>query len=128
MSLIKFPKDDKTYRWTSHIKGKMVFYGLSPQKILTVLKSPDRKEEGIALDTLAVMKRNDTPKRKQEIWVMYAVGPSESTSKKFNVKSSKRVMISAWRYPGKSKPGKQIPIPDDILMEIKEWFGPAHHK
>lgn len=126
--MIRFPKDDKTYRWTSHIKSKMVYYNLSPQKILTVLKNPNRKEEGVATDTLAVMKRNDTPKRKEEIWVMYAIGSGEPTSKKLKVKSKKYVMISAWRYPGKSKPGKQIPIPDDILMEIKEWFGPAHHK
>ena len=125
--MIKFPKDDKTYRWTSHIKGKMVFYNLSPQKILTVLKNPARKEVGIADGTLAVMKRNDTPKRKQEIWLMYSVGQRPAGSKlngrKSLVVGGKFVMISAWRYPGKSPLGKRLPISDELLNEIKEaWF------
>jgi len=29
-----------------------------------------------------------------------------------------RKIISAWRYPGVSKPGEAIPIPDDIKNEI----------
>ena len=108
----KFPKNDKNYSWTSHIKSKMLFYGISEQKIKTILKNTDRREEGIAPNTVAVMKRNDTPKRKEEIWVMFA-----------NSGVLKKTMISAWRYPGKSKPGKEIPIPEDILSEIqKEWF------
>ena len=110
---MKLPKDDKNYKWTSHIKNKMMYYRLSPQKIKSILTFYDRKEEGIAPKTQAVMKRNDTPKRKEEIWIMYQIQP----------KSAKYTMISAWRYPGKSKAGKQIPIPDEILAEIKkEWF------
>lgn len=119
--MIKFPKDDKQYKWTSHIKGKLLFYNLSPQKLKTILKSYDRKEEGIAPGTMAVMKRNDTPKRKEEIWVMYA--PASQESQKSKVKSRKLILISAWRYPGMTKAGKRIPIPDDILEEIqREWF------
>lgn len=111
MSFVRFPKNDKKFKWTQHIKDKMLFYGISEQKLKTILNKPDRKEEGIAEGTLAVMKRNDTAKRQQEIWLMYAVGKGVKT------------MISAWRYPGKTKPGKQLPIPDDVLMEIKEfWF------
>ncbi len=64
---------------------------------------------------------------------MYAIsGMGNATSKTakpirpFNMSRSafnKLTMISAWRYPGKSKPGKLIPIPDDILQEIKDvWF------
>ena len=118
---MKFPKDDKSYRWTSHIKGKMVYYRLSPQIIKNILRTPTRKEEGIAPNTLAVMKRNDKPKRKEELWLMYS--QQKPASKKFGVEGSKVIMISAWRYPGKSKPGKEIPIPHDILEEIqKEWF------
>lgn len=117
---MKFPKNNSRHHWTSHIKNKMLFYRISEQKIQTIMKSPDRKEEGIAPNTFAVMKRNDTPKRKEEFWVMYCAGGASS---KLKVPSSKFVMISAWRYPGKSKPGKEIPIPDDILAEIKkEWF------
>ncbi len=86
------------------------------------MRSPDRKEEGIAPSTLAVMKRNDTPKKKEEVWVMYATaGDGKNPTPRFG--GSKKTMISAWRYPGKSKPGKQIPIPDDILEEIqKTWL------
>lgn len=120
--MIKFPKNDSKFRWTSHIKNKMIFYQMSEQKIKSIMARPDRKEEGIAPDTLAVMKRHDTPKKKEEMWVMYATsGEKEGVKPRFG--GSKKVMISTWRYPGKSKPGKLIPIPDDILEEIqKDWF------
>ena len=129
--LFKFPKDDKFFLWTRHIKDKMLFYRISEQKIKTILKSPDRKEEGIAPNTNAVMKRNDTPKRKEEIWVMYQNSANRKT-RGMNRQSpightlvangSKKIMISAWRYPGKSKPGKEIPIPIDILNEIEKEY------
>jgi len=106
---MKLPKDDKNYKWTIHIKNKMMYYRLSPQKIKSILTFYDRKEEGIAPKTQAVMKRNDTPKRKEEIWVMYQ-------------KMSKIILISAWRYPGISKKGAKIPVPDEILAEIQNWF------
>lgn len=123
--MIKFPKNDSKFRWTSHIKNKMVFYQISEQKIKTIMNKPDRKEEGIAPNTLAVMKRHDTPKKKGEIWVMYATNEAADKAK-FRFGGPKRVMISTWRYPGQSKPGKQIPIPDDILEEIqKEWLNYA---
>jgi hypothetical protein len=100
----------------------MVFYRISEQKIKSILKSPDRSEEGIAPNTVAVMKRNDTQKRKEEIWVMYQ---TKSTLKKQEEKSvlkrlrrHKRTMISAWRYPGTTKPGERVPVPDDIAEEL----------
>ena len=131
----RFPKDNKEYHWTSHIKNKMVFYRISEQKIKTILKSYDRKEEGIVPNTMAVMKvskdgrqaasykrgepRSFRRNEREEIWLMYQ-------NLKSNIKGqkSKVILISTWRYPGKSKPGKQIPIPDDILQEIQDvWFG-----
>lgn len=109
--LFKFPKNDKRFSWTSHIKNKMLFYRISEQKIKSILKNPDRHEEGIAPNTNAAMKRNDTLKRKEEMWIMY------------QKRGGKSLMISAWRYPGKSRAGKEIPVPDDILEQIKkEWF------
>ena len=123
------PKDDKTYQWTSHIKNKMMYYRLSAQKIKNILKFYDRKEEGIAPKTQAVMKRNDTPKRKEEIWVMYSrhkVGTPTFLSKNKNSTSGQKteetILISAWRYPGVSKKGSKIPVPDEILAEIQTWF------
>lgn len=113
--LFKFPKDDKYFSWTSHVKNKILQYRLSEQKIKTVLKNYVRKEDGIAPKTTAVMKRNDTPKRKEEIWVMY-----QELSRKSKVESQKLRIISAWRYPGISPKGKEIPIPRDILEELQE--------
>ena len=123
--IFKFPKNDKNFHWTQHIKDKMLFYRISEQKIKTILKSYNRKEEGIAPNTMAVMLRNDTPKRKEEIWVMYQ-NIQNAGNDRDDRKTRKKIMISAWRYPGKSKAGKQIPIPDDVLQEIKDiWFNPA---
>jgi hypothetical protein len=30
-----------------------------------------------------------------------------------------RKIISAWRYPGITKPGEAIPIPEDIRLELE---------
>lgn len=100
-------------------------YGLSKQKLLGILSRPERREKVIVPGTLAVMKTNKvffrekkvTPasawkprKAPGEIWIMYkdvkiATVPT-------------RKIISAWRYPGISKPGEEIPIPEDIKQEI----------
>ena len=80
-----------------------------------MLNNPVRKEGGIAPKTTAVMKRNDTPKRKEELLVMYQ---KQVTSDKRQV--TKIRIISAWRYPGVSPKGKEIPIPEDILKELEE--------
>lgn len=111
--LFKFPKNDSKYHWTSHSKTKMLQYHISEQKIKTVLKNPNRKEEGIAPETTAVMMRADTPKKKSEIWVMYQelVGDNKIGPKK-------KKIISTWKYPGISPKNKKIPIPDDILEEL----------
>ena len=100
-------------------------YGLSKQKLLGILRKPERKEQGIVPGTTAVMKTNPVkwqqklpsrgkekdlrqkPKRAPgEIWLMYK-----------DVKDFRKI-ISAWRYPGISKPGEEIPIPEDILHEL----------
>jgi len=114
--MIKLPKDDKIYKWSGHIKGKMIYYRLSSQTVRGILRSPARTEEGIAPGTSAAMKRRDTRKRKEEIWVMCR--RQKPASGKFKIESSKVIMISAWRYPGVSRPGKEIPIPNDIREEL----------
>ena len=127
MSMITFPKDDKNYKWTAHIKNKMLQYRISAQMIKTILRNPSRREEGIAPGTVAVMKRHDTPKRKEEMWIMYKAleSPRKSAKKsKFSsgytlvASSSHLLMISAWRYPGVSRIGEPIPIPEDIFEEL----------
>lgn len=115
------PVSFKKTLWTQHSLIKMKQYGLSKQKLLGILHKPERKEKGIAPGTLAVMKTNKTffkakqvtlknawaPKKAPgEIWIMYKEARSE------------RKIISAWRYPGISKPGEEIPIPQDIRREL----------
>ena len=109
-------------------------YGLSASKLLGILRNPERKEQGIAPGTAAAMKTNKVFKKtvsllkeKQqpafakasawrrkapgEIWIMY------KDAKKQN-EGQIRKIISAWRYPGISKPGEEIPIPEDIRREL----------
>src|SRR3989338_2240117 len=110
MSMITFPKDDKNYTWTAHIKNKMLRYRISAQMIKTILRNPARREEGIAPRTVAVMKRHDTPKRKEEMWVMYKAlsrgKPENSSGYTLVASGSRLLMISAWRYPGVSRAGE----------------------
>lgn len=100
--------------WTQHSQLKLKQYGLSKQKLLGILYKPERKEQGIVPGTTAVMKTNKSysnslQKKKKvfgEIWLMYK-----------DVKDIRKI-ISAWRYPGVSKPGEEIPIPKEIRREL----------
>lgn len=96
----------KTVHWTAHCRQKMRFYGLSEGRVRRVLHSPTRVEEGIAEHTAAVMQRVPSPKHPSEIWVM------------IEDRRDKRNVVSAWRYPGTTRPGK--PLPPEILREIHD--------
>ena len=109
----------KKIYWTDHVKIKMRQYGLSKTKLLQLLYRPERKEEGIASGTTAVMQTKKVyvkpkpeligkkaTKAPGEVWLMY-----QDTQ-------GQRKIISAWRYPGISKPGESIPIPEDIRNEL----------
>ncbi|MBI2623512.1 MAG: hypothetical protein HYW65_02960 [Candidatus Liptonbacteria bacterium] len=112
----------KVFHWTNHARGKMRYYKLSEQRVRRVLHSPKRVEEGIAPKTVAFMQPSsvsskwqvvsgkEQPKKqetwRQEIWVM--IQDTRSTRK----------IISAWRYPGMTKPGASLP--DAILREVRE--------
>ncbi len=116
------PKYRKIY-WTDHSKIKMRQYGLSKSKLLQLLYKPERKEEGIALGTTAVMQKNKsystakTKKSPGEIWLMYKDVKDSSQGS-----GDIRKIISAWRYPGISKPGENIPIPEDIRQELSNNY------
>jgi hypothetical protein len=119
----KVPKNTEKYEWTQHAAFKMKQYGLSPQRILRVVKNPKRLEEGIVKNTIAVMqpasKRTKDGKRtwSQEIWTMYQI-KRKNKSEKVKVTSRQKIcIISAWRYPGVSP--KRNPIPDEILRELE---------
>lgn len=92
--------------WTNHAKGKMRYYALSEQRVRRVIHSPKRLEEGIAPETVAAMQAAGSVKHPYEIWVMFVEGKSE------------RRIISAWRYPGKTKPGEALP--EEIRRELVE--------
>lgn len=116
----KEPQNSEKISWTKHSIEKMKFYNLSENRLKRVLRNPDRKEEGIAPRTLAVMQRAGTKKNPTEIWMMY-----QKINSKFHayrqagkIQNSKLRVISAWRYPGISPKGKEIPIPGDILEEL----------
>ncbi len=113
--------------WTKHSAEKMRFYNLSENRIKRVLRNPDRKEKGIAPRTLALMQKTGSKKRPTEIWLMYQIIKSKVKSPALTGRCSpnsvgrqKLKVISAWRYPGISPKGKQIPIPDDILEELQK--------
>ncbi len=103
----KEPKNTKEFYWTNHIKRKMKYYGLGEGRLRRILKTPKRREKGIVPDTIALMQPAGT-KKQTEIWLMYQqVG-------------RKKKMISAWRYPGISPKGEAIPIPEDIVEELRK--------
>lgn len=119
-----FPKNDDKYEWTNHCVRKMLFYGLSESRVRRVLKSPKRTEEGIAERTTAVMQPSSVRKAggketwPQEIWVMYQLKGQRPKVKSQNLTGSKKIIISAWRYPGMTKSGKEIFIPEDTLLNL----------
>lgn len=94
--------------WTKHAERKLKFYNLSKNRILRIIKNPYRVEEGIAPQTIALMKPVNPRKNnwKQEIWTM--IQKTKSTTK----------IISAWRYPGISP--NNNPIPADIIFELQK--------
>ncbi len=127
-----------TYVWTKHAEWKMKYYSLSKQKVLGIIRRPERVERGIVTDTIAVMqpvspKLVDGKKMwKQEIWSMYQMKkPRSSKQLKQDQVNAKleRVravlnggrqirIISAWRYPGMSP--KNRALPEAIVREIEE--------
>lgn len=112
----KFPKNDDKYFWTNHVGRKMMFYGLSADRIKRVMRNPKRSENGVAEGTIAVMCPYGTSPRgrqpyKGEIWVMYQAPSKRGKGRK--------IIITAWRYPGVSRVRDEIPIPADILEELK---------
>lgn len=102
-----------------HSKNKMRFYNLSEQRVRRVLNSPHRIEEGIAPKTLAYMQPVSvkTKHRKKiwssEIWVM------TEEIKKNKTKLIK--IISAWRYPGMTKP-QNNKILEILKQEYEEYL------
>lgn len=96
---------------------KMKFYRLSEQRVRSVLHSPKRVEQGIAPNTAAAMQSAGSKKHPYEIWVMLQDTLKDTNN---NTKKHEKIIkiISAWRYPGITKPNE--PLPEKILQEIEE--------
>jgi hypothetical protein len=148
--MLTFPKDTSQFSWTRHIKNKMVFYHLSGAQILRIFRKPTRREEGIAPQTVAAMQARkpansksqmvNGSNRSEEIWIMYKLNKKandlqpranrqpESLSlsgRKLSAVSSQHItsritMISAWRYPGVTKPGERPSIPEDVAEMLEK--------
>lgn len=103
---MQLPASRKIY-WTRHAREKMRYYQLSEARLTRILRYPKRVEEGVAEKTMAAMQSAGSRKHPYEVWLMYQTG-----------KAVIRI-ISAWRYPGVTKPGERVPIPEDILRELR---------
>ena len=115
MRQFTYPKNDKKYSWTRHVTGKMQYYRLSESIIKRIIRAPKRVEKGVAENTIACMRPRKSaarargkPSKGEELWVMY------------QLKGHKKHIITAWRYPGVSPVRDVLPIPQDILEEIKD--------
>ncbi|MDD2678210.1 MAG: hypothetical protein WC042_01435 [Candidatus Paceibacterota bacterium] len=104
-------KKDSFFSWTNHAQNKLLQYNLSESRVKRIIRNPGRIEAGIAPNTIAAMQKAGSKKHPYEIWVMYEI-------KSQKLKNKKIIIISAWKYPGTTKPGEPIPIPPDIFEEI----------
>src|SRR6056297_3979890 len=91
--------------WTKHAQKKIRYYSLPKTKLKRMLYEFDRKEQGIAPNTIAVMKRVKKT-RETEIWLMYEEIENEIK------------IVSAWRYPGTTEKDESIYIPSDVFEEL----------
>jgi len=110
----KPPQNTDKYFWTDHAKGKLTQYGLSSSRVTRIMRSPERVEEAIVEDCFAAMQTVGN-KNKNELWVMWQNVIKDKSSA---ASISKKKIISAWRYPGVTQPGKEIPLPADTLDSL----------
>lgn len=116
----------------------MAYYRISPSRVRRIIKSPERIEEGIAPNTVAFMQpvsyktKNGIRSWNNEYWVMVVTrnttndrqqttnnkGLKTLNGRKPLVVGSQLKIISAWRYPGMTKPGASLP--QEILNEVSE--------
>ena len=104
------PKNSRDIEWTKHVFYKMNQYQLSEDILRKLLRDYDRKESGIAINTIAICKQIKSQARITEIWMMYQ-----------KINKQKTRVITAWRYPGISRRNKQIPIPEDIMDFVNNY-------
>ncbi|MEK9173325.1 MAG: hypothetical protein AAB594_02015 [Patescibacteria group bacterium] len=97
-------KPFKKLHWTSHSRSKMRYYGLSEARVRRIIHTPKRIEKGVAPKTIAMMQPAGSGKHPYELWVM------------LEEEKTKRKIISAWRYPGITKPRSDTTL--DLLKKF----------
>lgn len=93
----------------------MRFYKLSEQRVLRILNFPKRVEEGIAPNTIAMMQQAGSKKHPYEIWAM------------IQETKARRKIISAWKYPGITKPHSEIAF-NFFRREYGDYFLSENNK
>lgn len=117
--------------WTRHGLRKMRFYKLSEQRVRRILNSPHRVEEGVAPNTIAMMQAAGSKKHPYEIWTMMQKSrikaDRDANKRRYGIRENPRdnlrqsaivKVISAWKYPGRTKAGESLPF--EIIREINE--------
>lgn len=114
-----------------HARSKMRYYKLSESRIKRVLNYPKRVEEGVAENTVAMMQPGGTAKNPYEIWVMVQESKTKQARsrtakekeivRQLGLKEKTIKIISAWRYPGTTKPGERLP--EEILRDLRSALG-----
>jgi hypothetical protein len=128
-----FIQKAKQISWTHHAQAKMAFYKLSEQRVMRVIHSPKRIEEGVAPKTVAMMQptsvRIASHRIRTEVVPAKAgtqVKPKETWSQEIWVMiqdlGKQRKIISAWRYPGMTKLRSDVSV-DFMRKEYREFLG-----
>ncbi|MDX1440680.1 MAG: hypothetical protein R3284_12330 [Rubricoccaceae bacterium] len=96
----------------------MMHYRLTPSRVMRIVRAPERIEDGVAPGTVAGMQATGSKEKPSEIWAMWR---DEKKKKKpsADVLGPRKVIITAWRYPGVSPVRDVAPIPSDILAELE---------
>jgi len=99
-------------------------YGLSKDKLIKLIRKPERFEEGIVPKTIAVMQTNKLYNKnnlrlnsKEKIWSQKKVAGEIWLMYQDIKNKNLRKIISAWRYPGISKPGESA----DIIAKYSDY-------
>ncbi len=118
----KEPHNSDKYYWTEHAKSKLKQYGLSAQRVIRIVNHPLRTEEAVVPNCIACMQRIGN-KKKTELWTMYQEKlqiQNLKSQKREDLITPRKIIISAWRYPGLTQPGRPVPIPEDTLEELNK--------
>ena len=135
--------------WTRHARAKMAFYQLSEQRVMRVIHSPKRTEEGVAPKTIAMMQPTSVRIRTEVVPSKVShdgAKPGRGTPSRFRSAAQtgggngkpkeswsqeiwvmvqdigkQRKIVSAWRYPGMTKPRGDDAM-DAVRREYREFL------